>query len=286
MTLIELTNKHLNKISLELSNGTYEHYKSHYQHFIHYCKENNIISIEDLTEEKLSGYIRSMKSKCSNRTINMRIGNLQRCFRSFGLKFEYLDNLPKLKQRLITYDFIDLPEIRKMRSYFYALPQNDENVFQVAVFLILMETGCRRRELLNIEKNNVDFKNNMIAFTTTKTDEDRIVPFKEKTVPILRKLCNQNHDHKFLLHNPLKNRPINKDDLEYMMRKYKAIFGLKKLHAHMFRHSFATHFIEAGADRKTVQSMTGHKDAKSLDRYVHVRRDFVLKTYHEKLNID
>ena len=54
----------------------------------------------------------------------------------------------------------------------------------------------------------------------------------------------------------------------------------------MFRHSFATHFIEAGADRKTVQAMTGHKDAKSLDRYVHVRRSFVLKTYHEKFNLD
>ncbi|CDR30204.1 Tyrosine recombinase XerC [Acholeplasma oculi] len=286
MTIIELTNKHLNKISLELSKGTYEHYKSHYQHFINYCKANDIIKAEDITEENLSRYIREMKNKCSNRTINMRIGNLQRCFKTFGIRFEYLESLPKLKQRLITYDFIDLPDIRRMRSYFYALPETEENLFQVATFLILMETGCRRSELLNIQKNNIDFKNNMIIFTTTKTDEDRMVPFKEKTATILWKLYNQKHDHKFLLHNPLKNRPINKDDLEYMMRKYKSIFGLNKLHAHMFRHSFATHFIEAGADRKTVQSMTGHRDAKSLDRYVHVRRDFVLKTYHDKFILD
>lgn len=286
MKIKEFTNQYLNTIKLKHSRGTYEHYQAHFKHFNNWCENNGYETINQVNEAAITEYIFHMKKTCTNRTINIRIGNLKRCFKHMQVDFEFLQQLPKLKQRMVTYDFIDLPDLRRMRKYFYSLPHTETNLYNAAAFLILMETGCRRRELLNIEKKNVDFKNNLIKFTTTKTDEDRVVPFKEKTAPILKKLFEQNHDHKYLLHNPHKNRAMNTDDLEYMMRKYKDFFNLDKLHAHMFRHSFATHFIEAGADRKTVQAMTGHKDAKSLDRYVHVRRSFVLKTYHEKFNLD
>ncbi|VEU83149.1 tyrosine-type recombinase/integrase [Acholeplasma hippikon] len=285
MTIKELTEKHLNKIALELSKGTYEHYKSHYQHLVSWCEKNEVINVEDLTESKLTKYIFEMKEVCSNRTINMRIGNLQRCYRAFGIEFEYLQRIPKLKQRLVTYDYIELADIRRMRKYFYSLPMTERNIYEAAVFLILMETGCRRTELINIEKKNIDFEYNLIKFTKTKTFEDRIVPFKEKTAPIIQELCKMNTD-KYLFVNPNTNKQMTKSDLENLMRKYKRKFNFEKFHAHMFRHSFATIMIDSGVDRKTLQRMTGHSDGKSLDRYIHIRQSKIMSDYKDKFLID
>lgn len=285
MTIKELTTKHLNKISLELSEGTYDHYKSHYQHLITWCEENNIIEVEDLTEDKLTKYIFEMKENCSNRTINMRIGNLKRCFKTFNINFEYLQNLPKLRQRIITYDFFELEDIKIMRRYFYSLTRTPRNNLEAALFLILIETGCRRSELINIEKRNIDFESQTITFIKTKTSEDRIVPFKEKTAPIIKELCSQNNS-KYLFFISDLNRKISKVDLENLMRKYKKIFKLNKFHAHMFRHTFATIMIDCGVDRKIIQSMTGHSDGKSLDRYIHIRKNTINKAYAEKYIID
>lgn len=285
MTIKEITNKYLNKVALELSKGTHEHYKSHFDHLNKWCSMNDVENIEDLTEDKLTKYIFEMKDKNSNRTINMRIGNLQRCFRYFKIDFDYLYQIPKLKQRLVTYDHIELEDIKRMRKYFYSLPLTDRNIYEAAVFLILIETGCRRNELINIEKKNVFLERELIRFTTTKTDEDRIVPFKNKTVPFLKRLL-ENNDNKYLLINPNTNNQITKSDLENLVRKYKKKFNFEKLHVHMFRHSFATIMIEAGVDRKTVQSMTGHRDGKSLDRYLHIREKQIISNYNQKYILD
>ncbi len=285
MKIIEVISKFLNKIKIELSMGTYEHYKSHFDHFLKWCSDNDCFDTSDLSEVVLNAYLFELKETCSNRTINMRIGNLQRCFKKMDIHSEYLLSIPKLKQRFVTYDFIDLPDIKKMRKYFYSVPKNDVNVYHAAIFLILMETGCRRSELIKIEKKNIDFDEYLIKFTSTKTSEDRIVPFKEKTAAILLQLCQMNKD-RYLFISPTRNRQLTKVELENIMRKYKKIFNFKKFHAHMFRHSFATLMIEAGVDRKTVQSMTGHKDSKSMDRYVHVRQSYVKQTYKDKYILD
>lgn len=284
MTIKEITNKYLNKVALELSKGTHEHYKSHFDHLVKWCSMNDVENVEDLTEDKLTSYIFEMKDKNSNRTINMRIGNLQRCFRHFKVEFDYLYQIPKLKQRLVTYDYIELEDIRRMRKYFYSLPLTDRNAYEAAIFLLLMETGCRRNELINIEKKNVDFDTRLITFTKTKTSEDRIVPFNKKTVPILKALFN--NSNKYLLINPYENRPITKSDLENLIRKYKKKFNFNKFHAHMFRHTFATTMIESGIDRKIVQAMTGHSDGKSLDRYIHIKEKQIIKDYDEKFILD
>ena len=51
-----------------------------------------------------------------------------------NIELEFLQEIPKLRQRLTTYDFIDLPDIRRMRKYFYSLPYTEINLYNAAVF--------------------------------------------------------------------------------------------------------------------------------------------------------
>jgi integrase/recombinase XerC/integrase/recombinase XerD len=93
------------------------------------------------------------------------------------------------------------------------------------------------------------------------------------------------NDHGYLLHNILKNRQGNYFDVDNYMRKLKDKLNLNKLHAHMFRHSLATLWLQEGADLLSVMNVLGHKNMETTQRYQHANKKHIKKTY-KKYKID
>lgn len=287
MKIKELLDQALLRIKLKWSIDTHNHYQNHYRHFLKWADKNSLFFVADLTEATIIEYISEMKSIVSNRTINIRIGNLKRAFKYAGLETSIFKNISKFQEVKKTFNMIDLGVIKKIRNYAFNLKDNHlNNLMTKAILLLLMDTGVRRKELCFIEKKNVDMANRTIKLTTTKTDEDRIVPFQEKTAAVIQKLLELKTNHKYLLHNKLKNRPINTDDVIYAVsKKLYSDTGIK-IHAHMFRHSFASIMLENGAQLKIVMDLMGHKNIETTERYTHISKKRIKETYEKSYKID
>jgi integrase/recombinase XerD len=78
-------------------------------------------------------------------------------------------------------------------------------------------------------------------------------------------------------------RPIERVAVWQLVKKYAALAGLKNVHPHLLRHSFATHLLAGGADLRVVQELLGHADIATTQIYTHVDRTF-LKQVHKKFH--
>lgn len=277
MQLNNLINNKLNDVRLNLSKGTLNFYISHTNHFLNWCDRESIVTTSDLTDDKLLSYIEYNKETCTNATINKRIGILKRVYEFSQIDNPFLFSIGKLKENKKTFNMISDSDSKKIIKYCNTLTE-DKLMYKALIFL-LFDTGARINEIMNIEIKNINFKENEILLTTTKTDNDRYVYFLNDTAEILKEIINKKITTKYLLFNILKNRQINYDDVRYFMRHLKSELDINMLHPHMFRHTFATKWLENGADLFSVMKVIGHTNIETTERYIHMSTKLTKKNY-------
>lgn len=287
MKITEVIERYLSFIKREHSIGNYKFYKNHLGHFKTWTEKRDIYTTEDIKYYVFDDYISDMKNTCANITINKRIGALKRMFRHMKIDYPYLQEIGKLKERVHTYDMIEEEDLRRIRSYIKSLPSYEgNNLFYQALILLLMDTGARISEILNIKKENVNIQEREILLTETKTKIDRTVFFQDSSVRILKAMYDLENEHGYLLHHIVLNRRPNYFDVDNYMRKLRKILELKKLHAHMFRHSLATIWLQSGADIVSVMNVMGHKNMETTQRYQHAKKKHMKNMYNSKYNLD
>ncbi len=281
MKIEEIIKKMLIDVSVRFSVGTYNFYKSHLDHFKRWCDSERLVHVEDFREDELVKYIQMLKSTCSNTTINKRIGILKRTFKNSNIDFEYLYQIPKLKETKKTFNMINKRDLKRIIDYTKSLVTDDKLMYK-ALILLLIDTGVRINEAMCIEINNIRLNDNEILLTTTKTGVDRVVFFLDDTKEVIEEIIKLNNNSKYLLYNINKKRQINYDDVRYFFRHLKKELNIERLHAHMFRHTHATILLENDADLISVMKLLGHKNVKTTERYLHLSHSFVKKTYKTK----
>ncbi len=157
-----------------------------------------------------------------------------------------------------------------------------------AILELLYSSGLRVSELTNLKISDIFFDEEVLRILG-KGAKERIVPFGKsakhwlseyllKSRPLLEKR-NKSANYVFL--NSRGGR-LSRMSVWQIVNKYVASAGIKKeVHPHTFRHSFATHLIEGGADLRAVQEMLGHADISTTQIYTHIDRDFVKQEYIE-----
>ncbi len=139
------------------------------------------------------------------------------------------------------------------------------------IITMLFYTGLRRAELLNLSWNDLNLGNSTLTVRSGKGNKDRIIPIHKSLLPLIDAYLTQRL--------PLKNnaffigecgKRLGKNSFTDMLRMYLSLSGLSKkgYTAHSFRHSFATHLIESGADLFKVQRLLGHESLDTTKIYI------------------
>ena len=161
----------------------------------------------------------------------------------------------------------------------------------LAILDRLYGCGLRVSELVNLKLSDLFFDEGFIK-VTGKGDKQRFVPIGSNTQKFIniwrdiRNHINVESESKDVLFLNFKGKKLTRAMVFTIIKKLVEKSGLKKnVSPHTFRHSFATHLLENGADLRAIQMMLGHESITTTEIYMHVDRSHlsdVLNKFHPR----
>ena len=156
----------------------------------------------------------------------------------------------------------------------------------LALFELLYGCGLRATEIVTLRLSDVDLEGGLLR-CLGKGDKERVVPLGSYAAAAVgrytahgRRLLarGRRHDEVFL---NARGAPLTRQGLDYVLRRTLKRVGLEgRASAHTFRHSFATHLVEGGADLRSVQEMLGHSDIATTQIYTHVTAEHLREVFY------
>lgn len=157
-----------------------------------------------------------------------------------------------------------------------------------AMLETLYSCGLRVSELVNLKITNLFFDQGFIKIEG-KADKERLVPVSNRAIEEINKYLNGyrknlkiHKDSENILFLNRRGRKLSRVMIFTIIKNLAEKIDLdKKISPHTFRHSFATHLINGGADLRAVQEMLGHESILTTEIYTHLDRDYLKNTINQ-----
>jgi integrase/recombinase XerD len=256
-------------------------------------KEINISPIH-ITEEVIQQFIYEMASQVNPRSQSRLISGLKSFFNY--LIFEDYRNdtplelieVPKTGRKLP--DTLSTKEIDLLiQAIDLSTPEGERNK---AMLETLYSCGLRVSELITLKLSDLFFEEGFIKITG-KGNKQRFVPVGKTTIKLIGLYANQIRVHLSIqkgyedtLFLNRRGKQLTRAMVFTIIKDLALKINLNKtISPHTFRHSFATHLLENGADLRSIQLMLGHESITTTEVYMHLDRKFlseVLYNYHPR----
>jgi len=157
-----------------------------------------------------------------------------------------------------------------------------------AILELLYACGTRVSEMINLQLSDLFFRDEVIR-VFGKGSKERLVPIGSSAVrwvnlylknsrPLLEKKMKSEN---YLFLN-IRGGKLSRMGAWKIIDRYAKEAGIMKaVHPHTFRHSFATHLLEGGADLRAVQEMLGHADISTTQIYTHIDREYIKQVHRD-----
>jgi site-specific recombinase XerD len=145
-----------------------------------------------------------------------------------------------------------------------------------ALFYFWFYTGMRGRDIANVERANINLETCEVKFLNKKSKMEQMAFFPKKIVPTLKDYFDREVERKGAFN-------IGLSGINRSIRVLKPHFTTMSLHAHIFRHSFATHWIRSGGDIRILQLLLGHKNIQTTLKYPICNTEMMSKAYSDKI---
>ncbi len=191
---------------------------------------------------------------------------------------------PKLKRKLP--DVLSFEEIESIIAQVdLSKPESGRNK---AILETMYSCGLRVSEVVNLKISQLYLDLGFIR-VTGKGDKERLIPIGSSAIKYITVYKNnirvhsapkKGHEDFLFLNN--RGSKLSRVMIFYIIKDLTLKAGIKKtVSPHTFRHSFATHLVEGGADLRAVQEMLGHESITTTEIYTHLDREFLRKTLEQ-----
>ena len=286
------------KIERNYSNNTISSYLSDLKSFDNFLEKNEI-NFKKLNNKHTKLFFRDLsEKKFSPRTIKRRFSSLssyfnflldRRIIKNNPLNGVFTPKIPKILPEILT--------IEEINNIFLATESSKNEILSLrdrCILEMLYSSGLRVSEVCELKINNIQFDLDLIRFFG-KGSKERIIPltyyarkwlkkYLSESRKILSSRSKRSSNYVFLSNNGLS---LTRMAIWLSVKKYVNSAGiLKKISPHTFRHSFATHLIDGGANLIEVQALLGHADISTTEIYTHLSREFVESEYMKAFQKD
>jgi integrase/recombinase XerD len=283
------------KIERGLSVNSVTNYAFDIQRLVDFLSENSIdISPVEITEETIQQFIYKVAGELNPRSRARVISGL-RSFFNYLIFEDYrketpmeLIEVPKTGRKLP--DTLSTNEIDTLIAAIDLTSNEGER--NRAMLETLYSCGLRVSELVTLKISDLFFEEGFIKITG-KGNKQRFVPIGSQTQKYIniyrneiRSLLQIKKGHEDTLFLNRRGSGLTRAMIFTIIRSLAQKINLNKtISPHTFRHSFATHLLENGADLRSIQLMLGHESITTTEVYMHLDRKFlnhVLNTYHPR----
>ncbi|MFP4462079.1 MAG: site-specific tyrosine recombinase/integron integrase [Thermotogota bacterium] len=153
--------------------------------------------------------------------------------------------------------------------------KNTRNIKHRLLIKLLYSTGLRLQELVNLKREDIDFKRKLINVNRGKGRKDRVTLLSESIKEDLIEYLARTEFNTRYLFEGRKGKYSKKSVQKILETQGKHIN--KKVTPHMLRHSFATHLLEAGVDIRYIQRLLGHANVDTTEVYTYVSTRHISK---------
>lgn len=247
--------------------------------------------LTDICLADLKDFIRLISELGISPRSQARIISGIRAFFKYLLMDDLIDSDPSL--------LLELPTIGKKLPVFLSLEEIDllENSADLskpeghrnrAIIETMYSCGLRVSELIGLKITNLFFDHDFIK-VIGKGDKERLVPISEKAKNEIDLYLANYRNHmevkkgfeNYLFLNR-RGKKLSREMIFIIVKELAEVAGLdKNISPHTFRHSFATHLVDGGADLRAVQEMLGHESIITTEIYTHLSNEYLRQTIIE-----
>lgn len=279
------------KLERNLAANTLASYNNDISAFINFLNNDIVKDLSEVNSKMIVDFFRILKDAGLTSTSAARYHSSLKGFFSYLHQNGYITsnpvdkiNAPKLSRKLPV--VLNVNEIDKILE----VPETNDKfgLRDKAILETLYACGLRVSELINLRLSDLYLKEEVIR-VFGKGSKERLVPIGRSAIKWLNKYLTKSR--------PLLEKKLKSENIVFLNTRgtkfsrmgvwkiidfYAKQAGIEReVHPHTFRHSFATHLIEGGADLRAVQEMLGHSDISTTQIYTHIDRDYIKQVHKD-----
>ena len=271
------------------SDMTVESYRRDLVQFRDFLMSEGIESFESVDRLVMLNFIMHIRTlpngmDAKNSTISRKLSTIRSFYKYLneyiGIEVSPLDSFQSPKNLKKIPEFLFISEIQHfLNSY----DTNDAaKLRDKTMFTLLYACGLRVSELSNLKWQDISLSERIVR-VIGKGNKERIVPFFKGLDRQLKEYKQKYWEHyskcDYVFVSNRGNQFTSRG-IQFLMQKHADEIGMNmKLHPHMFRHSFATHLLDNGADIRVVQELLGHSSLSTTQIYTHVSTNRLKQAY-------